>query len=431
MDEMSIDSILELYKQNHTLLPSILQSKQFHKIIHSWHYLHTFLSTKGYMNYPLFYSILTDNPSIIEIIPLEHLIELYKRYPIPTEYIMDYFKKNPKALQLSKEKLSKIIYDLPTIAHFIRMGDLFIFLIEPIDYKLISILTQHTNIIDILSTQQLLTLNELDKTILEKIPIEQLADLCKKHNIVQYLTKKKAHELLRYDKRLLNGDFIPFIDDDILIELGYKDRVTSTYLQEIKDDITNMVILCASCHGGPYTVKKLTVSLTRIAESPWNICSFANNKTRLDKYHTFCSNHNPNKMELYPETTKKESIVEENDVSDWEKRKTVMKDRDAPDIHFFQKGDEMIYKRFEEKTDGKYDSFRFLLVKGNTRCFNLFSIKDKWNMEEILDLFPDKYVLFIDYSCSLLPPSLASLPPEKLKTLGGKRYKTRKVFKRK
>jgi hypothetical protein len=51
-------------------------------------------------------------------------------------------------------------------------------------------------------------------------------------------------------------------------------------------------------------------------------------------------------------------------------------------------------------------------------------------MEEILALLPKVHVIFIDYSCSLLPYSLAYLPPEKLKTLGGRKRTHKKKTKK-
>jgi len=376
----------------------------------------------------LLYTIIEANPTVLYLIPIDNMIDIYNSYPVPKELVFAYFQKNPHLLsQLTKEDLSRLLYAIPTLSKRMKLGWFTIVLEEPIDYKLIGVIIRHGNnsILNGLSSKEMVQLCDTDKSILEDIPINKLASVIKNHvNVTTFLSKKTAHALLRYDKDLLNYHFIPFMDDGILREIGMKDTVNSkeAYLQEIKDDVTTMVTLCAICHGDPYTIQTLPVSLTRIADSPWNICSFSNKTQSLDKRRKICANHNRDKLEIYPEATK--NLVMTTEDLDWEKRASVMKDRDAPDIHYFKKGDEMIYKRFEEKTDGKYNTFCFLLVKGNTRCFNLFSIKEKWNMEEILNLFPNAHVIFVDYSCSLLPPHLASLPPERLQRLGGTRART-------
>ena len=423
-----MEELLQSYKKKEIPLSAVLKSEHFDKIIHSWTHLHDLLTVDGNINYRLLYTIIEANPKVLYLIPIDNMIDIYNSYPVPKEIMVAYFENNPHLLlQLSKEELSRLLYAIPTLSNLMKLGWLMIVLEEPIDYKLIGVIIRHGNnsILSGLSSEEMIQLCEKDKTILDDIPIDKLASFIKNHeNVISFLSNKRAHALLRYDKNILNQHFIPFMDDGILREIGMKDTVNSkeAYLQEIKDDVTTMVTLCAICHGGPYTIQPLPVSLTRIAESPWNICSFSSGTQRLDKRRKICANHNQDKLEIYPEATK--NLVMTKEDLDWEKRASVMKDRDAPDIHFFKKGDEMIYKRFEEKTDGKYDAFRFLLVKGNTRCFNLFSIKEKWNMEEILNLFPNAHVIFVDHSCSLLPPHLASLPPERLQRLGGTRTRT-------
>lgn len=389
VSQLSNKEIIKFYKDYPKMFIHLTPERR-QELMHTWDFLEKYISKEGSIDYTFLHSIVEKDPTLVETIPPEHILYLLIRYPmhIPKKILHDLFTKHPEFstyIPLHKEFMT-ILSHCPLISHFVK-----------------------------LTKKQLIQLYENDNSIIEQLPIEKLAVLCKYDiSIIPRLTKQTAHALLRYDRDLFSHMFNNFIDADLLHELGYKDRFT---IEEMQDD-TSVVTIVAACHGIPYGIRKLPVSLTRVTNAPWNLCAISNTNRKIKLYHDICSIQNPNKMTEEPEITH----ISKGDGDEWEKRKEYMKHRDAPDIHYFQKGDEMIYKKFSEiNEDGTISNFRFLLIKGDTRCFNLFSIKDDWNMEEILAMFQGKHVIFFDYSCSLLPKSLASLPPEKLKTLGGTR----------
>lgn len=254
--------------------------------------------------------------------------------------------------------------------------------------------------------------------------VKMLNDKNIPHSTLFDILQLELSQLIHFNQLTLS----PEVLQDIRARIRKKYQEEGYYasgdqgLESFVSTLGDTVVIAALCHGEPISIKRLDVNLTRVMDSLWGICAFRTQFMQLDRYKKFCKEKvdvNEFVIKSQPEFTP--PVVDRHY---FETRREAMRGRTTQKIDSFNRGDEMIHKKFTEKANGSYEDFLNLLLLKNIdgECYNLFSIKDTWTMEEILDLLKGKNILFFDYSCSLITGQFTT---EQLARAGGKN-KTKK-----
>jgi len=220
-----------------------------------------------------------------------------------------------------------------------------------------------------------------------------------------------------------------FITKEMLELLGYHNRFT---IDELIADLGDTVAIAALCHGSVNAVIPSPCSMTRFMYSPFTCIALYNHKQRLYIRKKFIEK----KDILEDETTvylqsHNESEMKSNSSPEVQHLVKMREGMDSPLVSSFDKGQRMINKVFTDSSETlRYDGFAFLLIKGITSTWNLFSLKGRWTTKDILDIIGERRVLFLDYSCNNGTERLG-LTKEELDKLGGKLKRTKGMKKRK
>jgi hypothetical protein len=213
-----------------------------------------------------------------------------------------------------------------------------------------------------------------------------------------------------------------YITKELLLELGFH---TVFKLQEMLDDLGEIVGVVALCHGIGNEIFTPKCSVTRFMK-PWTTCNFNTSYDRIKVFHSIVARTHilEDEKSLYiPISIPKMYPSYEQPLIDH--MVALTKEMDSPLIDTFD-GQPMLGKIFSDSKDVEYDGVRLLLIKGKTKTYNLFSLKHEWTLKTILTMLRGKHVIFLDYSCNVLHPSL-SIPPEQLAKLGGRKTRRKKV----
>jgi len=228
-------------------------------------------------------------------------------------------------------------------------------------------------------------------------------------------------EILKSDPTVLT--FVPwakYIDKQLLLELGFHTEFT---IHEMVADLDETTEVYAICHGKGIEMGVAPFPITRYMSGPWTTCSVNDYQFTIPLFHQIVSR---TQTEMYPPSLSRSEIEKRLPTYKPENREKVLhrlKMTEGMDawIKTFDVGDPILLKRFSDDSSLTYDGFKFLLIKGKTKTFNLFSLKHKWTMQEIMDIVKRPMVL-LDYSCNGILPHL---PTDNLDKVGGKR--TRKL----
>lgn len=273
-----------------------------------------------------------------------------------------------------------------------------------------------------------------DKTFIHDFSVDVLAK-ARKQYVFEITNPFLIHEIIKSDPTIL--DVVPwkqYVNKKLLLELGFHTDFTEEEMLEDIKNLTGPVGVVAICHAKGIKIGKSRCSMTRFMSGPWTTCSVNGYRYTIPIFHQIVSKKNILDGEVYPSSTSRSEIEEQlqrkppSDRVKVEHRLKLTEDMNAPWMNTFEIGDPLLLKRFSDGTSTQYDGFKFLLIKGQTKTFNLFSLKHVWTMEEIIDLlkWTGKHVVFLDYSCNGLDPSL-SIPPEQLSKLGGRKTRRSRV----
>ena len=230
-----------------------------------------------------------------------------------------------------------------------------------------------------------------------------------------------AREMINSDPTVI--DFLKsHVTKELLLELGFHTKFT---MEELIADLGDTVGLIALCHGRGNEIITPQCLVTRFM-TPWTTCNFHTSNDRIKIFRTIVARRNmlEDEKSLYtpPSIPIRSSLAEQPLV---DHMRSLTAGMDSPLIDTFDV-QPMLGKEFSDNNPGvDYDGVNFLLIKGKTRTFNLFSLRHEWTLKIVLNILRGKHVVFLDYSCNILHPSL-SIPPEQLAKLGGKR-KTRRT----
>ena len=158
------------------------------------------------------------------------------------------------------------------------------------------------------------------------------------------------------------------------------------------------------------SVMSVNNNILRIMDAPFGVCSFKSPTQQLQIYKKICSGSvNLDKLIVDEQVHPLASVLYSRE---YERRREAMIDRDTQQLDSFKNGSRMIHKKLTETDNGSYEhNLPLLLLKNlDGPCYNLFSVKDTWNMEDILALLKGKNIIFFDYSCSQIPPSFNFTP---------------------
>ena len=273
-----------------------------------------------------------------------------------------------------------------------------------------------------------------DTSFIDDFSVDVLAK-ARKQYVFEITNPFLIHEIIKSDPTIL--EFVPwkkYVNKTLLLELGFHTEFTEEEMLEDIRNLTGPVGVVAICHGKGIKIGKSRCSMTRFMSGPWTTCSVNRYTDTIPIFHQIVSKKNILDGEVYPSSTSRDRIEENlhrhspSGVAKIEHRLKLTEGMDAPWMHTFEIGDPLVLKRFTDGTPTQYDGFKFLLIKGHTKTYNLFSLKYEWTMEEIMNLlkWTGKHVVFLDYSCNGLDPSL-SIPPEQLSKLGGRKTRRSRV----
>lgn len=236
--------------------------------------------------------------------------------------------------------------------------------------------------------------------------------------------ERMIQEIIKCDPTIVDYvNWEGFITPKLLEELGFHTRFTIDELREDLDDTVGIVVLC---HGGAYELGVAPSPMTRMMQIPWGICQVHNNTSFIHMFNKMVARKHllEDEFMAYPTLFTRKQLESFGSDDLFVRILESTSEMDAPLIHSFEPGDELLLKNFScSSNDYTYDGFMFLIIKGRTKTFNLFSIKHDWTMPEIFDLIEGRRSVWLDYSCNTMPDGL--VPREKLSKVGGKR-KTRK-----
>lgn len=248
------------------------------------------------------------------------------------------------------------------------------------------------------------------------------AKTIKQFNISSKFNASIIPDIIKSDPTIIdNTSWNSHITKDLLLQLGFHTVFT---IPEMIADLGETVGLIALCHGIAFEKIVTTCPITRFMQ-PWTTCTFGSSKYKLNVFRKMVARKDilEDEFLVYPPSLVPTS-VKPQDRKDLEHMLELTKDMNSPLIRTFEVGESMLGKQFTDRDNGfEYDGFNFLLIKGKTKTFNLFSLKHVWEMKEILTFFSKRRVVFLDYSCNLIHSSL-SVSPQELARLGGKRSKT-------
>ena len=247
------------------------------------------------------------------------------------------------------------------------------------------------------------------------------AKTLRKFNIFSKFNASIIPDIIKSDPTIVDyTSWNSYITKDLLLELGFHTVFT---IPEMLADLGETVGVIALCHGIAFE-KIVTLSpITRFMQ-PWTTCTFSNSTQKLKVFRKMVARKDilEDEFLVYPPNPVPTSVPPK----DRQKLKHMLeltKEMNSPLIHSFEVGQSLLGKEFTDSDDVEYDGFNFLLVKGKTKTFNLFSLKHIWHMKEILAFLSKRRVVFLDYSCNTIDPSF-SVSAE-LATLGGKKTKRR------
>lgn len=247
-------------------------------------------------------------------------------------------------------------------------------------------------------------------------------------------------EIIKYNPIIL--DYYPwgkYITKELLEELEFHSRFT---IDDIRADIAELetVGVVALCHGGGYKIDKIPVPMIRFMDSPLTCSRQSDNKVRVETFKKMVARKEifvwGDETLVYPTPSRKQQV-------EWAKTLTGARAEKAlrrleltegltdPLMSSFEPPQKVLFKEFScSSKEFEYDGLRFLLIKGKTRTFNLFSLKTKWTMDEIFDII-QRRVALLDYSCNTISRAV-DLTGIDLSKVGGKRRsrKSRKTRKR-
>ena len=258
----------------------------------------------------------------------------------------------------------------------------------------------------------LVSIIEIDETIAPLIPPELVREILKINPIILGIIP----------------DFKEHITEELLYELGYH---TKFELQDMIDDLGDEVGLVALCHGRGTSLTISPCQITRFMSGPWTTCTVNSYSKLIPIYHDILKRKTllEDEKNVYTQPFTREDLesslprYSEKTRKRIEHRLKLTEGMVSPWISTFNKGDFFIMKRFTNLSNEKIDGFKFLLIKGRTKTFNLFSIKNRWNMIEILNFVKGRRLVFLDYSCNGIDDVLNHLDYTTLNKFGGKRFK--------
>lgn len=247
------------------------------------------------------------------------------------------------------------------------------------------------------------------------------AKTLKKYNIYSKFNASIIPDIIKSDPTVVTVPWHPYITKELLLQLRFHTVFT---IPEMISDLGETVGLISVCHG--IGIEKIVTPcpVTRFMK-PWTTCTFISSAQKVKLFRKMVARKDvvEDAFIAYPPIPNPSAVLPE-DRSRLDHMLELTKDMNSPLIHTFEVGDSMLGKEFSDTGKGiEYDGFQFLLVKGKTKTFNLFSLKHIWEMSEILDFFSKRRVFFLDYSCNEIDSSL-SISPQELARLGGKRSKT-------
>lgn len=249
------------------------------------------------------------------------------------------------------------------------------------------------------------------------------AKTIKQINISSKFNASIIPDIIKSDPTIIdyNTSWNFHITKDLLLQLGFHTVFT---IPEMIADLGETVGLIALCHGIAFEKIVTTCPITRFMQ-PWTTCTFSSSKYKLNLFRKMVARKHilEDEFLVYPPSQVPTS-VKPQDYKHLEHMLELTKDMNSPLIRTFEVNQPMLGKQFTDRDNGfEYDGFHFLLVKGKTKTFNLFSLKHVWDMKEILPFFSKRRLLFLDYSCNEIHSSL-SISPQELARLGGTRPKT-------
>lgn len=231
------------------------------------------------------------------------------------------------------------------------------------------------------------------------------------------LYRRMMPVFLQYPNICEQVDVTPFLTDEQIIGLGYK-QDPSTFYQQLREALFSSarlygdrhICIHALCHGRLLTEISPDVQVTRYSSVPLGACEY-NTKTHLIRMH------NETKFETFEASTVDTILkLRERELGEGDERakraeairlvreikKVYLPPSSDPEVAIEEEEEQIMDKVFT--TDG--ERVVFLDIVTRTGTFNLFSLGDTWTLGHIIDmltgLLGGNYFSIVmgDYSCS-------------------------------
>jgi hypothetical protein len=259
------------------------------------------------------------------------------------------------------------------------------------------------------------------------------------------LYRRMVPTFLQYPNICEQVDITPFLTDEQIIGLGYKQE-PSTFYQRLRDAIGDDQRIClhALCHGGPTQPFSPDVKITRFSSVPLGVCEYMRKKEEVKM-------HRVTRFDTFEASTVETILrLRERDLGEGDekaKRAEALKlvkrikkvylpppPRVAGKIDLTE-DDEIMNKIFS--MDGERVLFLDIVTRRGT--FNLFSIGDGWTLGGIIDLLKallgrnNFEIVMGDYSCSkdeTTHPDVLAYAGKRIRNKRTRKRFIRKTYKR-